>query len=295
MAREGASSRGYHFIDEYRTCPRKWFLHRIAGYEALAKKPALEIGKILHLGQELLLEGDALELVHEKLDAELEKVRFAWFEEEDFTNDRSIIHGALNEWHRTFFASDNTQYDLVGVELELEAELPDRTRMTGRVDRLYKERDLGDSYIIMDTKTTKWSIDSVFQSMDFGDQATCYSWLVKEKYGTGASVEVMPDVLMLKGKPKAARPGVIRRSQSEIDLFLESMMGTWSELRSKVRAYESTKLPEAYLFPRAPTACQLFGCDYADICRKRIDETTGPLPDFTQTNKLCIDELEKLR
>lgn len=268
---------GYSFINEFRTCPRKWYFHHLCGLKSGIPKASTEIGRVIHLLQEdyynngSSAEEYALswERVAEIIDTS------AFFEESELEDTARKIAKAMNIWVRTFGENDKLALKVVGAELEIEAALPNGVVMQGRLDRVFKDDD--DTIIVFDTKTTSWSPDSVLKKVELDDQFTLYTWLIHKKYGY-QPVRFVPDIVYMRPTtPTVSRPGEIIRSAEQIEQVILGICGDFDRLKSRWQQYLANDDAGEYLFPRHATVCSEFGCEYEDICRTKFTPSS-PTP-----------------
>lgn len=287
------SSRGYHFITEFRSCPRKWFLRYVAGLEPVARSAAASMGSVLHKLQEDFYLGSYRDELPPPatIEAEFEPYRAAWFEAEDYEMAMLKIATAFNVWRTTFGFKDLEDYDIEWIEQEFNGILPNGVEVTGRMDRIMKRKEYP-AIVLFDTKTTSWSPESAHKKVVLADQVTMYTWLLQQKYGD-IPIEMQPDICYLKPRiPTCHRYSAIYRSRADVESFIWGLTHDWDRLISSLRSYENNEAPAEYLFPRHSTVCAEFGCPYEDICRARLDETTPPpITGYVKRAPLRLDDV----
>lgn len=297
-----ASPRGYHTITEYRDCPRRFFLHRVCGFEPLIERPSLIVGRMIHEAQELIFDdwkanGAENVQVSEHLKALTERLipmKDTFFEEEDYGKACYEVQQGMKRWCETMLPGDMHSLIPIRSEWPLKVALSDGFEITGRLDRVYWDKE-GEELLIMDTKTTRWGVDSVVKAFEYDDQATVYEALLRavppfELEGVGlidpkrSTIAVLPDVLNLKTKPPScARPVCVRKSYGEWLAFEEGARGTLQDIRFKITSYFDDAEAPFFYFPCHASTCAKFGCDYGELCTvDEINPGTPALPGFAK-------------
>lgn len=293
MGTRGGSSRGYHFISEYRSCPRKWFLRHIVGLESPDMNAGASMGSIIHAAQEKFFCGsfeDYNANYLEEIQALAEPYRSAWFEDEEYEEAVVKMAAGFQRWRNEFGKGDLLVYDTVGVELELRATLPIGVEVTGRIDRLFREKGSG-ALVIHDTKTTSWGAEAAHKKVELDDQVTMYTWLIHQHYGD-QPVEMIPDIMYMRPKvPTCHRFGAVRRNHNDVEALIWGLCHDYEALRKDMECYENNCAPPEFLFPRHATVCSEFGCEFEAICRSRLDETTPPPVGYTRYPPLTSSSL----
>ena len=292
----GGSGRGYHFLSEWRTCPRKWFLHNVAGLESTDKRPATVMGTIIHYLQERLYIGDYADLEYaysDEIIAICSEHRSAWFEDDDYNEAVSKIIGGFMTWRKQFGYADTQNWDLIGAEMLFEHALPNGRVVSGLVDQLFRDNTDG-HFILKDTKTTSWGPETAHKKVEQNDQVTMYTWLIQKQYGF-VPVEMIPDIMYMKPRvPTCHRFGSIHRSPSDIETFIWGLCHDTDQMVRDLGMYWDGCAPPEYLFPRNATVCSEFGCEYESICRAKFDETTPPpATGFEKNIGLTVETLFK--
>jgi len=251
------------------------------------------MGTILHAAQEKFFCGDFREYENSYRSEILElsePYRAAWFEDEDFDEAIDKMAKGFQRWRNEFGKHDLETYDTVGVELELKAMLPIGIEVTGRIDRLFREKATG-ALVFHDTKTTSWGAEAAHKKVELDDQVTMYTWLLQQHYDD-QPIEMIPDIMYMRPKvPTCHRFGAIRRSRQDVEALVWGLCHDYDELRRNLECYESNCAPPEYLFPRHATVCSEFGCEFEAICRARLDEETPPPLGYTRYQPLTLSAL----
>lgn len=235
------------------------------------------MGSVLHKLQEDFYLGSywTSEPTKEQIEEEFAPYADAWIEEQDRNDAMYKIAVAFNVWKLQFGESDMREYEILHIEDELCAVLPNGVNVSGRMDRVM--RRLSDNAIVLfDTKTTSWSPESAHEKVLLADQVTMYTWLLQQKMGD-VSVEMQPDICYLKPRvPTCHRYAPIYRSKADVESFVLGLTHDYDRLLSDLKRYEDGEAPAEYLFPRHSTVCSEFGCPFKELCRARLDESSPP-------------------
>lgn len=278
------SSRGFHFINTYQSCPRKWYLRYPCGVLPKKVGKALIFGKAWHNALEIAYRGGSFEEAHTKLLAELHTSREEYARSDDAESDLRRADVLLRAWWDTLGTRLHTDYQILHVEEQMEPKVMDRFSMTIRLDAVIRRKEDG-LIFIAEHKSTASSIQNMIDSVDRQDQATAYSWGLlscKPEYRMNFG-GVLLDVAFLSmrnGMPASTgasvQTAVIYRNDAQLGAFELAMYGLFMEVGQKIRAVQELSqnpiardVLAAQLFPRNGYACSLFGCDYEDVCRGR--------------------------
>ncbi len=292
------SRAGYHFINLYQQCPRKWFLHYGLGLLPTKTGKALIYGKAWH-------EACGDYYVKRSLDAalalglgEIEACRAEYKVLDDYVVDQAKMRKLLPLWVQ-WVDGVLAEYNVVEVETPYEIKLVSGATMTIRPD-VVLEHKTTKTIVIGEHKTTSYSIDNMINTVDCQDQATAYSWgLCKARPDLAprfggvlldvAYVRVTSGKLSETAKIDSA---LIHRTKRDFAEFELSMAGLFNEVGQKYLAWRTDpgRNPVPVLFPRNGNTCSLFGCEYSSICRMAIDKTTKLGDDFEWDPSVCADD-----
>ena len=287
------SPSGWHFYSLYWECPRRHYFKYGCGLQPIKTPKALIFGGCMHEAIAFYYEHWGLEpdnLIEATIECFREETikRVAEYERSD-EYEADLVRGPLllKKWHDTWYKNDKKKYRIVEVEkgYTLPVGPNDEFILTVRPDRVFEEK-LSKRKVVPDVKTTGYSIDAPFKTADAQDQMTSYLWALKKAHPKWDVGEAFIDVLFIRKsqskdpnklftEPKAERPGIIYRSQEALAQFEMGLFGTILEVSQK---YENVgdEWPAEVLFPRNGKDCSMFGCDFADICRKKIDKAFLP-------------------
>lgn len=311
---EGASPRGYHFIDAYRSCKRAWAFRYVLGLEPDVPKAPLAMGKAIHAWQEeyfvrMFIGARNIEQILKDEDMSMHKIltdeipKETFFDPDEWVKALKSAWEVCEAWARTTYDDFNSYRPLL-VEEELTYPLEVMTRggmvvvqITGRVDRLF-ENSRSASLLLIDTKSTaNKKVDYVQKTNEAQDQFVMYSALVQKKFG-----QIPIVVLDVCGYApvRYERSEEFFFSADEIEDFLEGLAGSWSDLIQSLEIWEEEKLLRTKatqiesvfheLFPRCTGRCAYFGCEYSDFCRGARD-LFEPRLGFRQYKEITMAEI----
>lgn len=295
--KEGSSEVGYHFINTYQNCPRKFFLKYVLGIEPVSTSKALLFGTAWHKAIEIYYEskGDG-ELALAAGMKSLEDNESKYFYSDDYNEDRVKMSAMFEFWLKFIGPQILANYDIISTEETLEIILPNGLKFSGRLDELLRRKC--DSLVFVgEHKSTSYSLGAMEKSVDDQDQVTGYEVLVRENKPELAKnfAGTLLDVTYKKGRVVDGRVTEIHRSEMERNRFILELVGITSEIAQKARALE-TGTPEAIVFPRNGNCCSQYSCPYESICRQRVT-SMYPLPEtleYSRDNKLAMGQLGKL-
>jgi len=277
---QGSSIAGYHFVNGFQDCARRWFFRYQLGIMERYTGKALSFGLAWHKAIEHFYAGEhpdqALDTGIALLVAAQRTNRYQY--PEDYTADVARFPVMFKAWVEQIGKRVFERYEVLSLEETLSVELPNGFQFTGRLDELLKDRETG-AVVIAEHKSTSYSLTEMERNVFVGDQLVGYAALLQQ-----AKPDLWPlyagsllDVTYQRGARIEARLSTLYYAADEVARFLLNMTGVLSELSQKIAAWESG-ISDALLFPRNGTACSRFRCPYEPICRKFIDGTTD-LPD----------------
>jgi hypothetical protein len=279
------SNRGYHFINTYQSCPRKWYLRYPCGIVPVFTGKALTFGKAWHEGLAQVYLGKTPEEALETLRAELTNAKGDYLYQPDFESDMVRAGPLFEAWYNEIGCHIHDDFQVLHVEEEFQPKVANMYTMTIRPDAVIKRKSTGEIYIV-EHKTTAYSISNMVSSVDAQDQITAYMWGLLSTHSeyrmnfTGTLLDVS-FLAMRDGKPAKTGAQVSQtllfRNWEALGEFELNMLGLFTEVGQKVRALQAQPVdsPEflilsAQMFPRNGNTCSLFGCEYADLCRAKI-------------------------
>ncbi len=268
MPNVGASPRGYHYLNEYQNCPRRFYLHHIQRLEPLSDKESLILGRTWHALLALQLgpgETGEFELVQgdyfKETSLGLEAAREQW----------ERITTMLPRWRNKvaetlgFVHFEDLLPLIDAVEKDITLQLPSGRAFTARLDCQFHLPD--GRHFVMEHKSTTWYPQKVIEGVDLEDQVTGY---FAADYRDTPSSGVLVDVTGL-GERGGVETAIIYRSRKEVaDFFLE-VDGLFAELEEKEKLLSEGVNPRS-LYPRNGAWCAMFGCPYVDICRVDVED-----------------------
>jgi len=265
MKKEHEESRsGFHYWNLYQRCPRRWYIRYIMGLRAKTTPYPLIFGSAIHesiagwwLGKNMVnVFLDYMSSHKDEYDSNTQL--------EDDTH-RGVV---LLENYMAHYTQDHYMYELLDLEVEVEAQLMDGTTITCRFDRVVRERTAHVT-VIMETKTTGWSVSKALRALDNQDQATTYLLAARKAYDKKIDF-IQPDILYQRqSKVQFARLSPVYRDKEELLRFEKNVIGVRREINQKVAALDGGYEPEM-LFPRNGWDCSNLSCEYEPICRTNV-------------------------
>lgn len=268
---ERESKFGFHVIQGFNFNKAEWFMKYVLGWRPRHPGKALTFGSTIHACREFWYKHG---LVNGMGPEELKKVFVgihngsagAYENPSDFADDAQRGLLMLDSWAEAT-VNDLARFEIIEIEKIHNFELANGFPMTIKLDDLRRDRDSG-LWIIGEAKTTSWSIDQMFNSVEVKDQATQYILGISRVLDLDPDrVFVMPDIMYSRGKQaRSSRPGLIGRSANELKLYEAETIGLMMDLYTRIKAWRSGIMP-GILFPRNGDAWALFGSIYAKIPR----------------------------
>lgn len=272
------SRAGGHYYGSYLDCPRKWYLKYYCEIAPRYISRHLIFGGVIHQAFEAYWRaGRDMTKGIEVFLSSLEERRLEYEKVTDFDEDRNRGPMMLAVWEQTWGDYDRENYEFVEAEQQYVMHVgPEgEFEFTIRPD-LVKRDKRNNAYIIVDYKTTGYSVSKAFQAAEMNDQVTSYVWAVRTNHPEWEVPHAEIDVLYNRGqKIEAERPGAIYRTEEHLRQFEVGLVGTITEVTQKVKALDDG-YPEGLLFPRNGRMCGLFGCEYEKICRTKVERGVVP-------------------
>jgi hypothetical protein len=271
------STSGYHYYESYLDCPYRWYLKYFIGLKPKALKKALFFGSLLHESLEAFWKSDRdIEKAKERfLDFYTENVSKLSENESYEANDMKLRGERFLELFPDFVEKEYPREKFTLLEVE-ESHLLDLYNKDGiqiqhsiRPDLVLLEKESQTAFVL-DYKTTSFSKQSAFKAFASGDQATGYLWGLSKVYPDIKLFLAKPIIFYSKGNVvEIADLGEIRRTSYDLQRYQMNMLGLIMEISSKVDSL--SVYPSELLFPRHGAFCGMFGCEYEDICRLKIN------------------------
>ena len=289
---------GFHFWALYQKCPWKFYLKYGKGWLPNEKASYFIYGGVFHDTIELAYQGKSLEFCKCYGTEKIKKSRNFYGKREDlFEYDILRFQKAFPQWYNTWLKKDLEKYNLFSLEDGFNLTLTNGYVITIRFDRVFEEKDTG-NIIIVDTKTGKGTMNSVYKTMESGGQGITYTMAFVKKYPEltsklkGVVVDLISTRDLVKGLTiDIERSGPIVYSSDQLLEHEMNVIGILSEISQKMKAYEDGYDP-SFLFSRNGDACTFLGCEYENICWKsnRRDDQTIPSGFVNDPRKIEIKE-----
>lgn len=279
--KQGGTRSGFHFVEDFKGCKRRWYIANILGITPAKKPFMLLFGGAFHAGKASFYLTKSIEKAVLAFKASLKAEQSQMEEREKFLPfllERGPI--MLHRWADTFGRNDLANYKVLAVEKVFEVRLPNGFTVTVKPDAVLQASN-GAVYIF-ETKTSFFSANLQEDVVALGDQATTYLYAWWKATGKKAN-GVVPDIIYWNRNSRKSedielrRGNLITRTDYDLWSYEQGVMSDLLDMSGRVRALK-TSSPEA-LFPRTTSQCISYNrrCAFADICRERLEEN-GPLP-----------------
>ena len=277
MANGGASPRGYHYLNEFQQCPRRWYIHHILRLVPVKEKSSLIFGKVWHYFIEQYLQTDDLTASSVAAMKELQVYwnQGAYSDEDDYKKHLEWLKSGIPAWVNSYHEMETAfgmgaRLSILSVEDTGQFSLADGTIFTGRTDGIGTFTD--GRNLVLEHKHTGYSADKTLQSLDLEDQLSGYLLIAKAAHPELDHIDgVLVDITLFKGAIPKTAWSIITRSHDELVDFQLSLIGLSTDLRDRTAAVLEGGNPFLY-FPRNGAWCGMFGCPYELICRSRLEQ-----------------------
>jgi len=271
------SSAGFHFVNLYQCCPRKFYIRYFKRWKSQYTAQPLVFGSAFHEAKATYYSG--------KSEKEAIAVGMKIIEQSKKELASTDIYSDLkyrlpNLVHYFIEANgklDKKQFKFLMIEKELKVSLGNSGYvMTIRPDAVIQDRS-NRMILIQETKTSGFSVRVTEQAVLLGDQATAYIFGVKKmtKYDVYG---VLPDIAYWNKNTKDLanmsfpRGQIVTRDDFALDMFEKGMIQLFTEINQKALAYKKGFDP-VILFPRNSHYCTSFStpCQYAEVCQSDLE------------------------
>jgi len=284
-----ASDYGHTFISMFNQNKYHWFLKYVMGFESTHKAPALLFGGVLHSVLEAWFtvegakNGQSLKLLFNEL---MKQKQTKYKDQDKFREDCEKGLPMLMQWANTWAASDNATYDVLECERVHEVPLANGFTVTIKPDVVLSEKETG-HVVILEHKSTSFSVNGMYQSVVEQDQATMYEWAITKDYPERTILGVLPDILYKKGNVcKAERPGYISRGPYALWRLECQLIGLYQDMASRLEALQRG-VPYEFLFPRNGKDTAYFSDEYGVL------DWDKPDPRFVPEGFTCRKDAAK--
>lgn len=269
---------GFHYISTFYSCLRKFFFKYVLKWVPDFTSPALSEGAAIHEGIATFYQTGSVEkALQSAADAIAERRPF--YEDDEKWKDgyvrvMLIVEGWLKEWETL----TNVKYKVLHVEEPREVLIPGSNYiMTIRPDVELEEISTGEVHV-NDTKTSSYSMDSIYEGFTSSQQSTYYlaGLRLLPEY-QGKVLSAVPDAIYQRASVvKCERRINVYRSESEIKEFYIEVKAILDDMYDRVHNYQSlctadwpNPLTLNHFFPRCPTCDggMAWKCEYKGICR----------------------------
>lgn len=276
------SPAGRSIMSLYQDCPRKWYFRYVIGWRTTAISDPLAMGSAVHEGQEAFYNNNFN--YNKCLDRAFEVI-----------NDlnpllKNKVASALHIWNGFTGRFEREKVEVVLVEEPITIKLPNGFNMTGRLDRLLKDKETGEIFI-SDTKTTGWDLTKTLRNYTYHDQPKLYyagfkdtfPELAKECVGWRTDGIYCRERLS-KGEGTGEFYGHAERSPlvSFLDGQIQDIRNSYAsfidDMAYKLALLEKEAEPPSLAFPGCGSHCLAYNkvCEYYNYCHKVDKNPTMP-------------------
>jgi len=234
---QGPSESGFHFMQQFRNCQKKFYYRYIVGLEPLQPSPAILFGINIHAAFASWYEAykNGLSL-HERVIKAKETFVLEHAKCEDSYTETGLFesdsYDGLNMIEEYGLRYCDEVWLVRAIEEAVEYTFPSGLRMTGRVDLVVTSKE-GRNYIV-DHKTTKWAITSLMRELNKSDQATAYMHMWNTANPEIPVCGVVFNILR-RGKTTCEfKQHLVLKNNEDIDNFVNSAEETLVEITDKV-------------------------------------------------------------
>ncbi len=261
---QGPSESGFHFMQAYRNCQKKFYYQYIVGLEDLKPSPAIIFGINMHMAMATWYQAykDGLPL-HERVikakeifKVEHEKCRDSYIEPGLFESDLYDGSNMIEEYGLRYC---DEVWTVRAIEEPVEYTFKSGMRVTGRIDLVATSKEAR-NYII-DHKTTRWAIASLIRELNKSDQASCYIHLWNSVHPELLVCGVVFNILRRGKTTSDFRQHLVLKSNDDVKNFVDSAEETLTEITNKVMrsgAIWTTNTDRCFDYNKA--------CPFMDIC-----------------------------
>lgn len=280
-AKRRESSSGFHYVNLYQCCQRKFYFRYVKGWKPAVTPAPLIFGSAFHEAKAAFYQGESekkaiqvgMKVIGESAH-ELENAEVA--EELEFR-----LPHLMHYWVEAFGRNDLVEYKVLAVEKELVVPIKGTPWvMTIRPDTILENKMSGMKFV-METKTSGFSHRLTTEAVVAGDQATAYLWGVKKMLYEDVYA-VLPDVAYWNSRSKnleniaMVRSDVVMRSDYALEMFEMGMSRLFTEVNQKMAAVGSVDV--RVLFPRNSFYCLSYSkqCEYTGVCMEECEGRKCP-------------------
>lgn len=276
------SPAGRSVMSLYQECPRKWYFRYVLGWRTNTLTDPLAMGSAVHEAQEVFYENN---FDYGKcIDRGLEVIN----DLNPLLKDK--VASALHIWNGFIGRFEREKVEVMMVEEPITINLPNGFNMTGRLDRLLKDKETEEIFID-DTKTTGWDLTKTLRNYTYHDQPKLYYAgfqdtfpdLAKDCHGWRTDGIYVRERLS-KGQGTGEYYGHAERSTlvSFLDGQIEDIKNSYAsyidDMAYKLASVEKAGEAPSLSFPGCGGHCLAYNkiCEYYPYCHKVDKSPTMP-------------------
>lgn len=279
MKQSGASKAGFHMLESFKSCKRKWWFRYPLGIEPDRKPFQLVFGSSFHHGKAVFYETKSEKRAIAAFKRSLSESRHE-IEEERKYYPMMLTRGPvmLSKWIRLLGKNDLLTYKILALEEVIEFKLPNGYLFTIKPDVVVEGPQ---GVYLFDTKTSWFSPYLQSEQMETSDQTSAYIYGWNLKHPRKRAIGLVPDCIYWNvnsedpEKIQCNRSTLVTRTAVELEEWVQGAMSDLADMASRVKTWKAGN--EAARFPRTTSYCLSFNrkCEYIEICRHRIQGVPG--------------------
>lgn len=263
--KDGPSNSGYHFVQAYQNCKRKFYWQYVKGLEPIHMAPAILFGTAGHAGLEewykLHSQGSSIskkvKLSIEAAVSDLESRREHYYEMSKFEAHKQQLKDTFHQYGLQY---EDQSFKVVSIEDSLEVELQYGDMFTGRLDLVVMQND--GRLMIMDHKFTSWSLSNFKRAVQANDQSTAYTLLWNKNNPQRRAAGVIFNLIRNYQGSIDFLQVPVYRSQVDVDIFEKEVSENLRDLSQRVIDPEAS-------WPKNTDQCFSYNraCPFLELCQ----------------------------
>lgn len=276
--KRSASAAGFHFLNLFQCCPRKFFIRFVLRIDPKYTSTPLIFGSAFHEAKATYYQTKHLDEALSVGNNLIQSSKKELFDPSEVNQLKNRLELMFTSWVDQYGKIDLKRFKFLCVEKEFIVPVGNtQLVMTMRPDAIVQEKQTKLIYIL-ETKTSSFSIRVTADAVMTGDQATAYIWGVHKITGWNI-YGVQPDITFWSKNSQSRsgiqndRPSAVLRDNQACLRFELGVAQLISEITQKVEAFKNG-MNCWQLFPRNSHYCCSFShpCEYSKICFDQLQD-----------------------